>query len=87
MFQSASKHAIFIERIEKKSWQPSQTPTPAGEGSRTHALGAYGAFTLAPSALNSWSACQSPKYATTRSRPGPNNSTSQIGYYIVVLTA
>jgi len=42
VFQSASEHAIFIQKIE--------TFSPP----RTHPHGAYGVSTLAPSALNLW---------------------------------
>ena len=61
VFQSTSEHAIFIQKIEIFSGEghsPSHIPPPAGRGKpllHPPTLGAYGASTLAPWALNPWS--------------------------------
>ena len=52
VFQSASEHAVFIQKIGKFSGGGAQPPLQTLPQRRTHHLGAYGALTVAPSALN-----------------------------------
>jgi len=55
VFQSASEHAVFIQKIEKFSGEGHSTPTGRGKPPPTPCpFGAYGVSTHAPLALNHW---------------------------------